>query len=271
MVAAWTKISSHPRRSTMSRGSNIAASPARTNSLLSPSLSLVPSLFLSSFFSLLSLSLSLPSLSSFVLSLFLSSPLSLRNNDNDHVAALLPFHSSPMLADTAAETVDARTVKYLLQAALEKREEEKEGLEAWQLAEALRRRGRKSNFLDPPFLVVAAHVVVCGGGLFLAGFPVVMQVSLCSLLPCRTGFSASSASWSVWTRWTVTRRDFSLFVFFFCSSVRKTGIAGLDTIRPEINSNDFGGFWNELGDSNSNFVVAEIIFSGTAFHSDADS
>ena len=29
---------------------------------------------------------------------------------------------------------------------------------------------------------------------------------------------------------------------------------------PEINSNDFGGFWNQLEDSNSNFVAAEIIF-----------
>ena len=32
------------------------------------------------------------------------------------------------------------------------------------------------------------------------------------------------------------------------------------TIRPEINSNDFGVFWNKLADSNSNFVVAKIIF-----------
>ena len=29
---------------------------------------------------------------------------------------------------------------------------------------------------------------------------------------------------------------------------------------PEINSNDFGVFWNYLADSNSNFVVAKIIF-----------
>ena len=32
------------------------------------------------------------------------------------------------------------------------------------------------------------------------------------------------------------------------------------TMRPEINSNDFGGFWNQLADSNSNFVVAKIFF-----------
>ena len=32
------------------------------------------------------------------------------------------------------------------------------------------------------------------------------------------------------------------------------------TIRPKINSNDFGGFWNQLADSNSNFLVAEIKF-----------
>ena len=29
---------------------------------------------------------------------------------------------------------------------------------------------------------------------------------------------------------------------------------------PEINSNDFFGFWNKPADSNSNFVVAKIIF-----------
>ena len=33
-----------------------------------------------------------------------------------------------------------------------------------------------------------------------------------------------------------------------------------DTIRPNINSNDFGSFWNQLADSNSIFVAAEIIF-----------
>ena len=33
------------------------------------------------------------------------------------------------------------------------------------------------------------------------------------------------------------------------------GLGHIDTIPPEINSNDFGGFWNELADSNSNFVV----------------
>ena len=32
------------------------------------------------------------------------------------------------------------------------------------------------------------------------------------------------------------------------------------TILLKTNSNDFVGFWNELGDSNSNFVVAKIIF-----------
>ena len=37
------------------------------------------------------------------------------------------------------------------------------------------------------------------------------------------------------------------------------------TIPPEINSNDFGGFWNKLADSNSNFVVAKIFFEGFEF------
>ena len=31
------------------------------------------------------------------------------------------------------------------------------------------------------------------------------------------------------------------------------------TIRPKINSNDFGCFWKKLADSNSNFVVANLI------------
>ena len=44
-----------------------------------------------------------------------------------YVAAPGPFLCTPLLADTAADTVDARTVKYLLHAALkEKKEEEKE-------------------------------------------------------------------------------------------------------------------------------------------------
>ena len=43
------------------------------------------------------------------------------------MAAPGPLLSTPLLADTAAEAVDARTVKYLLHAALnEKKEEEKE-------------------------------------------------------------------------------------------------------------------------------------------------
>ena len=41
-----------------------------------------------------------------------------------YVAAPVPFLSSPTLADAAAETVDARTVKYFLKAALRRREEE---------------------------------------------------------------------------------------------------------------------------------------------------
>ena len=45
-----------------------------------------------------------------------------------YVAAPVPFLSSPMLADAAAEAVDARTVKYLLKAALRRREEEEEGV-----------------------------------------------------------------------------------------------------------------------------------------------
>ena len=43
-----------------------------------------------------------------------------------YVAAPVPFLSSPMLADAAAEAVDARTIKYLLKAALRRREEEEE-------------------------------------------------------------------------------------------------------------------------------------------------
>ena len=44
-----------------------------------------------------------------------------------YVAAPGPLLCTPLLADTAADTVDARTVKYLLHAALkEKKEEEKE-------------------------------------------------------------------------------------------------------------------------------------------------
>ena len=42
------------------------------------------------------------------------------------MAAPEPFLSSPMLADAAAEAVDARTVKYLLKVALRRREEEEE-------------------------------------------------------------------------------------------------------------------------------------------------
>ena len=34
------------------------------------------------------------------------------------------------------------------------------------------------------------------------------------------------------------------------------------TIRRKTNSIDFGRFWNELADSNSNFVVATIRFFG---------
>ena len=33
------------------------------------------------------------------------------------------------------------------------------------------------------------------------------------------------------------------------------------TIRPEINSNDFGCFWNQLKDSNSIFVVADFFLN----------
>ena len=42
--------------------------------------------------------------------------------------------------------------------------------------------------------------------------------------------------------------------------LRHLDLTAGDTIRPETNSNDFGGFWNLLEDSNSNFVVAKIIF-----------
>ena len=46
-----------------------------------------------------------------------------------YVAAPVPFLSTPLLADAAAKAVDARTVKYLLKAALRRREEEEEMLE----------------------------------------------------------------------------------------------------------------------------------------------
>ena len=36
------------------------------------------------------------------------------------------------------------------------------------------------------------------------------------------------------------------------------------TIRAEINSNDFGRFGNYIADSNSNFVVVEIIFKNSS-------
>ena len=36
--------------------------------------------------------------------------------------------------------------------------------------------------------------------------------------------------------------------------------AAQNTMRAEINSNDFGSFWNQLADSNSIFFVAKIIF-----------
>ena len=59
-----------------------------------------------------------------------------------------------------------------------------------------------------------------------------------------------------------------------CSCMRICGTGGIvdsaaesdgtrkskSTILLKTNSNDFVGFWNELGDSNSNFVVAKIIF-----------
>ena len=37
-------------------------------------------------------------------------------------------------------------------------------------------------------------------------------------------------------------------------------VATAGTIRPKTNSNDFGGFWNLSGDSNSIFVVAKFFF-----------
>ena len=38
-----------------------------------------------------------------------------------------------------------------------------------------------------------------------------------------------------------------------------------NTMRPDPNSNDFSGFWNELADSNSIFVVAEIFLNDSNF------
>ena len=58
-----------------------------------------------------------------------------------YVAAPVPFLSSPMLADAAAEAVDARTVKYFLKAALrmgEEEEEEEEERKEWEMEMARR-------------------------------------------------------------------------------------------------------------------------------------
>ena len=38
-----------------------------------------------------------------------------------------------------------------------------------------------------------------------------------------------------------------------------------NTLRPHINSNDFGSFWHELADSDPNFVAAEICFNDSNF------
>ena len=47
-----------------------------------------------------------------------------------YVAAPGPLLSTPLLADTAAETVDARTVKFLLQKTLARKKEEERRKEA---------------------------------------------------------------------------------------------------------------------------------------------
>ena len=49
-------------------------------------------------------------------------------------------------------------------------------------------------------------------------------------------------------------------IFELCENSSKHQCLECNTIPPKINSNDFGSFWNELADSNSNFVVAEVIF-----------
>ena len=54
-----------------------------------------------------------------------------------YVAAQMPLLSAPVLADTVADAVDARTVKYLLKAALRRREEEEERKE-WEMELARR-------------------------------------------------------------------------------------------------------------------------------------
>ena len=50
----------------------------------------------------------------------------------------------------------------------------------------------------------------------------------------------------------------ALVVAPFLSSFESCTCAVQRTIRPKINSNDFRGFGNELADSNSILVVAEI-------------
>ena len=134
-----------------------------------------------------------------------------------YVAAPALFLSSAMLADAAAEAVDARTVKYLLKAALRRREEEEERKE-WEMelarrdelqrgvTEALEKaraalepsRGSKRKRKKRRKRRLPRSSVPRGGrarrrqrqwlapGWFSWVF---LQVS-----------SASSASWSVWTR-----------------------------------------------------------------------
>ena len=47
---------------------------------------------------------------------------------------------------------------------------------------------------------------------------------------------------------------------FSCTLCCELRLMACSTMRAETNSNDFGGFWNQLADSNWIFFVAKIIF-----------
>ena len=121
-----------------------------------------------------------------------------------------------VLADTAAEAVDARTAKFLLQQTLAaKEEEEKRKLEAEEkmaqaagrpefagMEEWLKKRRRKQKVRRKRRLprtsshFTAALVVGIGSGMFLAGVLVSVLLTLCSLRlsACPSG----QPSWLVW-------------------------------------------------------------------------
>ena len=96
-----------------------------------------------------------------------------------YVAAPVPTLALYVLAGSAGEAVDDRSLRFLLGRSLaEKKEEEEkrrkaefdrqvEEVRQASLARARELYGSKRAFLVPPFLVVAAHVVDNGSGVFL--------------------------------------------------------------------------------------------------------